>query len=260
MLSYQHGYHAGNLADVHKHSALAALLTYMVQQHPEPLVYMETHSGRGVYDLADAQAQKTKECDAGILSPQIMTRIPESHPYAQVQAITRKRYGQHWYGASPQIARCVLRPTDELHYFELHPQEFAALRMRIKASNIRLYKKDGYAGALSLAGGVSGRRGVVLVDPSYEVKTEYRAAAEFVLKLRQKWPQALVLVWYPLLQAALHKEMLEMLSYDPIAPLWVHEALFPEGAGLRMLGSGLCALGTGSSEVTHLENNIISFT
>jgi 23S rRNA (adenine2030-N6)-methyltransferase len=260
MLSYQHGYHAGNLADVHKHAALAYVIDSLVRENADPLVYMETHSGRGVYDLLDEQAQKTGEAKSGIVPLMASGKLAKQHPYIKVQDITQARYGKNWYGGSPQIARCLLRPQDELHLFELHPQEFAALRMRIKASNLRLYKKDGYAGAMSLAGGVAGRRGLVLIDPSFEIKTEYKAAAEFILKLHQRWHQAVILLWYPVLEAALHEEMLAMLRDLPIATTWQHEMLFPKEAGLRMLGSGLCMIGASASLIANVEKNLISFT
>ncbi len=259
MLSYQHGYHAGNLADVHKHAALAYVLDAMVRDHQEPLVYMETHSGRGVYDLSDEQARKTGEAEKGINFLLASGAIPKQHPYAKVQDITQSRYGKSWYGGSPQIARCLLRPHDELHLFELHPQEFAALRMRIKAGNLRLYKRDGYAGVMSLAGAAAGSRGVVLIDPSYEIKTEYKSAAEFVLKLHQRWHQAVIVLWYPLLEAALHEEMVAMLRDLPVATTWQHEVRFAENSGLRMLGSGLCVIGAQNALIANITKDMASF-
>lgn len=229
MLSYQHSYHAANLADFHKHTMLAETLATLVADS-EPLTYMETHAGRGVYDLTGEEARKTGEAKAGRA---LWETLAVEHPYRQTIAATQTRYGRDWYPGSPQIARSLLRASDRLHLFELHPQEYVALSMRIKAKNIRMHHRDGYKGVLALSPPVP-RRGLVLIDPSYEVKSEYEQAAEFILKLRTKWPEVRILLWYPILEAGLHEAMLERLpegNRDEVA--------FPEESGLRMLGSGM---------------------
>jgi len=233
MLSYQHSYHAGNLADIHKHRLLAETLAVMLRQE-SPITYMETHSGRGVYDLSGAEARKTGEAKEGA---QALAALPEGHPYRDCVAQTKARYGEYSYPGSPQIARLMLRPTDTLHLHELHPQEYAALTARIKARNIRMYKKDGYAGVLALAGRQSGR-GLVVVDPSYEVKTEYDKVAAFIPALKEKWPEVCVLLWYPLLEAGLHAPMLEALC-KAFPDSTRDDITFPETSRLRMQGSGM---------------------
>lgn len=233
MLSYQHSYHAGNLADIHKHRILAETLAEMVQEDA-PISYMETHSGRGVYDLSGAEAKKTGEAKEGA---QALAALPEDHPYRRCVAQTKARYGEHAYPGSPQIARLMLRDADTLHLHELHPQEYAALTARIKAKNIRMYKKDGYAGVLSLANRQEGR-GLVMVDPSYEVKDEYDAVAAFIPALKKKWPEVMVLLWYPVLEAGLHTPMLEVLS-NALPDSTRDDIAFPESSRLRMLGSGV---------------------
>ena len=86
MLSYQHGYHAGNMADVHKHALLALVLDYMVRK-PKPVTYLETHSGRGIYDLTSAEAEKTGEAAAGIL--RVESRLAPDHPYLRALGAAR---------------------------------------------------------------------------------------------------------------------------------------------------------------------------
>lgn len=238
MLSYQHSYHAGNLADFHKHRLLAEALVRLVESGDVPLAYMETHAGRGVYDLASAEARKTGEAREG---QKAFVQLPEDHPYRRCIAETRARYGADFYPGSPQIARLLLRPRDTLHLHELHPQEYAALSARIKAKNIRLYRKDGYKGVLSLAASQTGR-GLVVVDPSYEVKTEYEAVSGFIEKLKERWPDVSVLLWYPLLEAELHQSMLAALEAAFPGGLW-DEVTFPTDSPLRMKGSGIWWLG-----------------
>lgn len=237
MLSYQHGYHAGNLADLHKHRLLAQWLSRMVQD-AESMTYIETHAGRGVYDLASLEAIKTGEAKAGIEQALKNQPISGDDPYLQVVAATKARYGASWYPGSPSIARQILRDQDMLHLFELHPQEFAALKARIRARNIRMYHKDGYQGALSLAK-VGAGRGLVLIDPSYEVKREYDQAAEFIVALHAKWPSAAILLWYPILEAGLHESMIVRLNMAGFANTFHDEVLFAQDSGLRMKGSGL---------------------
>lgn len=237
MLSYQHGYHAGNLADLHKHRMLAEWLVRSTQD-ASPITYIETHAGQGVYDLSGEQARKTNEYQSGIERSLRNEEIPADHPYFQVIAETKKRYGQSWYPGSPTIARQLLREWDFLHLFELHPQEHAALKARIKAKNIRIYHKDGYSGALTIAKTAKGR-GLVLIDPSYEVKSEYGQVVDFVRKLCQIWPQAAVLVWYPILEAGLHEAMIVELNRDGQSVVFHDEILFPTDSGLRMKGSGV---------------------
>lgn len=233
MLSYQHSYHAGNLADIHKHRLLAETLAAMVSDDA-PVTYMETHSGRGVYDLSGPEAAKTGEAKEGLAA---LRALPETHPYRQCVAQTKARYGEQAYPGSPQIARLLLRASDALHLHELHPQEYAVLTARIKAKHIRMYKKDGYKGVLSLAARAQGR-GVVMIDPSYEIKSEYDTVAAFIPELKRKWPVAAVLLWYPVLEAGLHAPMLAALS-AAFPEARRDEAAFSEASRLRMQGSGM---------------------
>ena len=124
MLSYQHIYHAGNLADVQKHALLAWMLDYLTQKD-KPLSYIETHAGRGLYDLTSPEAVKTGEATAGIA--RIEARFPPDHPYRRRLTEIRARYGTNAYPGSPMIAALTLRDGDTMHLAELHPQEHRAL-------------------------------------------------------------------------------------------------------------------------------------
>ena len=239
MLSYQHIYHAGNLADVHKHMALAVVLERLMTAN-KPLTYIETHSGRGLYDLTSAEAIKTAESESGIMS--LYKKIPPEHPYAKVLKQIQKERGASFYPGSPYIARSILAKS-QLHLFELHPQEFAALKENIKGAN--LHKKDGYDGAFDLCP-PNPRRGVILIDPSYELKDEYMDAAFFVESVRKKWPEAVILLWYPLLDANNHAEMT---AY--IKDAWKQEVTFKDSKRIR--GSGLLAVNLRPETIKELE-------
>mgnify|MGYP005860626233 CR=1 FL=1 len=230
MLSYQHAYHAGNRADLHKHAALARLIGALTAK-PRPITYMETHAGRGLYDLASPEALKTGEAADGIL------RIsPPAGPYAEALARVRTRHGPMAYPGSPLIARELLRPDDRLHLMELHPAEHAALRRALRAPNVAIHRRDGFEGVLALAP-PQPRRGLVLVDPSYEVKADYAAVAAFAGRLVAKWPEAAVLIWFPILAEPRHGALLSGLA--PLSPV-LDEVRF--GGGRGMVGSGLAGL------------------
>lgn len=229
MLSYQHAYHAGNAADLHKHIALAELLARLTLK-PRPISYAETHAGRGLYDLEAAEAVKTGEAAEGIgrLVPDPAT------PYGRTLAATRAAHGSGAYPGSPWVARALLRPQDRITLMELHPAEHVALRAAMGAG-AAVHRRDGFEGLLALAP-LKPRKGLVLVDPSYEVKTEYAAAADFARRLALKWPEAVTLIWYPLLPAGRHKELVEGLGPLPVLRDEVAFARRPER---WMTGSGL---------------------
>jgi 23S rRNA (adenine2030-N6)-methyltransferase len=238
MLSYQHLYHAGNLADVHKHAHLAWVLDYMTAKD-KPLTCIETHAGRGLYDLTSAEARKTGEAEAGI--GRLEARIAPDHPYRRVLDRTRARWGATAYPGSPLIAALSLRPGDKLNLAELHPQEFAALKSALQGFPGEVVQRDGWDHALA-ATPPTPRRGLLLVDPSYEVKTEYDRAARVISQVARKWNVGVLILWYPILADAPHRPMLDQLRQD-IPGLFVSEVRFPPAReGHRMVGSGLAVV------------------
>lgn len=238
MLSYQHAYHAGNPADVHKHAVLAELLTLLTAKD-RGISYVETHAGRGLYDVSGEEALKTGEAAQGIAQ---VSLNPDA-PYAQALAAVRAQYGQTAYPGSPLIARHLLRPQDHITLMELHPAEHKALTANLPAGQggapnnpqIACHFRDGYEGVLALSP-LTPRRGLVLIDPSYEVKSEYDQVVEFVRALHVKWPEAAIVVWYPVLRAGRHHTLLEGLS--PLKPT-LSAVAFSLKQGRGMTGSGL---------------------
>lgn len=235
MLSYQHAYHAGNLADVHKHAALAWVLDYLTAKD-KPLSYIETHAGRGLYDLAGAEARKTGEAAAGVT--RVQAALPPDHPYLRVLAQIRAARGPNAYPGSPLIAATLLRPQDRLDLAELHPAERAALTAAMQGTGARLHDTDGLALAQALTP-PEPRRGLMLLDPSYEVKADYAALATALPKLARKWNVGILMLWYPILKDARHRTMTRRLQAALPGAL-THEIAFPPArAGHGMTGSGL---------------------
>ncbi len=236
MLSYQHIYHAGNLADVQKHALLAVMLNYMAQK-PKPMSYLETHAARGVYQLDDEAALKTGEAKAGI--GKVAHWFADDHPYKRALAKVQDRHGGKAYPGSPAIAQALLRTEDTMHLCELHPQESAALRQAMRGSNAKVHQKDGFETIMGICP-PSPRRGVLLIDPSYEIKSDYKTLPGWIANLHRKWNVGVIALWYPILRDGTHKPMLSALEDKGFPKVLRHEVEFPPAReGHRMIGSGM---------------------
>ncbi len=240
MLSYQHIYHAGNPADLHKHALLAVMLEHMGEK-PKPMSYLETHAGRGLYDLGSAEAQKTGEAAAGIGAHGAW--FPPDHPYARAVAAVRAVHGEAAYPGSPLIAAELLRAGDGMDLAELHPGEHEALRLAMKGAmkgrGARLHRQDGFEMAMSVCP-PEPRRGLMVIDPSYEVKADYGFIPGFVRKLHRAWNVGVIALWYPLLKDGRHGEMLAALEALDLPKVLKSEVHFPPvRPGHGMIGSGM---------------------
>ena len=235
MLSYQHGYHAGNLADVQKHALLAWTLSEMARKD-KPLSYLETHAGRGLYDLGAAEALKTGEAAAGI--ERVEGWFAPDDPYARALAETRRLHGPRAYPGSPLVAALSLRPQDSITLAELHPREGEALERTLGPLGARIQRRDGAEMALSLTPPVP-RRGLMLVDPSWEVRSDYETIPTLVEQVARRWNVGVLMLWYPILGDARHTPMLARLEAS-FPDALRHEVRFPparEGHGMK--GSGM---------------------
>ena len=235
MLSYQHHYHAGNLADVHKHALLAWVLNYLTEKD-KPLSYIETHAGRGLYDLSTEEALKTGEAAAGIALAEGW--FPPDHPYRQRLLETRAAHGPAAYPGSPLIAALGLRETATLHLAELHPGEVQHLRAAAGPWGAHVYQRDGFETALALTPPTP-RRGLMLIDPSYEVKADYDEVPKAVAAIHRKWNVGILMLWYPVLTSHPHANMLKTLALAFPDALRTEVRFPPARDGHRMEGSGL---------------------
>ena len=236
MLSYQHIYHAGNMADLHKHALLAAMLSYLTLKD-KPLSYIETHAGRGLYDLAAPEALKTGEAAAGV--GRLGDGLSADHPYRRVLDRIRKAHGPSAYPGSPLVAAELLRRGDRMTLAELHPREFAALQEAMAPYGAACRQEDGLHLALS-ATPPEPRRGLMLIDPSYEVKADYGALPPLIRKVHAKWNVGILVLWYPILASAAHQPMLAALEALALPRALRHEIRFPPARdGHGMTGSGM---------------------
>jgi 23S rRNA (adenine2030-N6)-methyltransferase len=208
MLSYQHAYHAGSRVDIHKHDILARVLE-LLRKEKTQLSYLETHAGRAIYNLGAKEADKTGEAALGWLklvqNKNLLSKLSPSY----IEAVRTLNKGKLMprYPGSPLIAAHILRPHDKIRLFELHPTENTALRKNMADDKrVTMEKRDGLEGVLA---NIPKGKGVVLVDPSYEVKSDYDAIAEFVTELHKRWPQGVILAWVPMLTANRHGVMVE---------------------------------------------------
>ena len=235
MLSYQHQYHAANAADVHKHALLCTMLDRLAQK-PKPLSYIETHAGRGLYDLASPEALRTGEARAG--AGALEARFDPAHPWRRRLRETRARFGAQAYPGSPLLAAMSLRAGDSLHLCELHPREHAALVRTMLPWGAHVHRADGFAQAFALTPPTP-RRGLMLIDPSWEVKEDYRAVPRHIAGLARKWNVGVMALWYPVLPDARHAPMLRDLG-AAFPDALRHEVSVAQAVpGRGMQGSGM---------------------
>jgi len=149
----------------------------------------------------------------------------------------RDTFGPRHYPGSPWIARELLRETDQIHLAELHPQEASALRSAIGKSS-KVYQQDGYQLAQSLCPPTP-RRGLLLIDPSYEIKSDYATIPPIIAKLHKKWNVGIIVLWYPVLNSGAHDPMLTALIKNHPDGLCAEVNFPPAREGHRMMGSGL---------------------
>lgn len=200
-MNYRHAYHAGNFADVVKHAALALILEYLKRKDSAFRV-IDTHSGIGIYDLAGDEAQRTGEWHAGIgrlldadLSPGATALLA---PYLEAVATVKGLVKPTAYPGSPAIAQHLTRDQDRMIFVEKHPRDAQTLKDTIAGDErIKVIELDGWT-ALKAYIPPPERRGVVLIDPPFEVPDEFDALARNVVKAYRKWPTGIYAVWYPL--------------------------------------------------------------
>ena len=209
MLSYQHIFHAGNHADLLKHSVLMQVLDSLNKKE-KPYTFFDTHSGSGLYDLQDNRSLKTGEAEKGIGAVAKLAADNSLPPALKRYLDFVNNYLKDGrYPGSPEIERQLMRAQDTLILSELHPQEIENLRenMTQQASSnscpsIQIHKRNGWEMLRALTPPQT-KRGAVLIDPSYEESQDYADAADTILAVHKKWTNGIIMLWYPLLS---HRE------------------------------------------------------
>ena len=195
MLSYRHSFHAGNFADVLKHIVQVEILEHLCKKD-KPFDYIDTHAGAGLYNLKSDHAQKLGEYANGI-GNLAAEKFPELSSYFAAIDACNPSHKLNFYPGSPLIATHFLRRQDNAWLYELHPKDFELLEKNTaKFPRVKTACQNGYAGLLSKLPPVS-RRGLVLIDPSYEVKAEYDDVFSTVEKAYKKFATGTFAIWYP---------------------------------------------------------------
>lgn len=204
MLSYRHIYHAGNFADVFKHVVLVQLLRAL-QRKDAPMFVLDTHAGVGRYDLGTDEAQKNREFAAGVQRT-LECAEPPAAVAGYLDLVRAENAGAdalRQYPGSPRLIRALLRPQDRLALTELHPADFAALKDVFAGDRqVAVHKQDAYQGLKAFLPPKE-RRGLVLIDPPYELKDEYARVAAGLQAAHARWPTGVYAVWYPILSRSL---------------------------------------------------------
>jgi len=241
MLSYQHAYHAGGSADVHKHVALCLLLAHLAKKD-KPFCVIDLYAGEGDYNLAGPAAQKTGEYTSGIARLWGNETPPSANGYMEALRRMNPDGTLRRYPGSPALARAYMREHDALILNELHSGAFPILeRWARRDARIAVHKRDGIEAMVGLTPPKI-RRGLVLIDPSYEVKSEYSVIPEKLAEAARKWSEGAFMVWYPVLKENRHLVLLDGLKAWIDGDVFVAELnLIPEkreggGAGLRGTG------------------------
>lgn len=200
MLSYRHAFHAGNHADVLKHIVLVELLRYLTSKD-KPLVYIDTHAGAGMYRLDLPPAATQGEFRDGIERLWSAEQLPEgARRYVDLVRQFNPGGELRRYPGSPRIASELLRPGDPLWLSELHPSDHAALENEFAGASqqVHIVTQDGFATLRSLLP-PNPRRALVMIDPSYELATDYSQLVAAIGDAQRRFAGGVYAVWYPLL-------------------------------------------------------------
>jgi len=199
MLSYLHGYHVGNHADVLKHTVLAAVLARLLTKD-KPLRYVDTHAGAGGYNLRAAAAQRNREHEGGV--GKLWTAAEPPPAVARWLTLVQRFNGPgalRRYPGSPWFARELLRPIDDLFLFELHPAEHRALKSACADDRrVRVLRDDGLTACIGLVPPPA-KRALLFVDPSYELRDDHRNVIDALVKVHARFATAVAAVWYPVI-------------------------------------------------------------
>lgn len=238
-MNYRHIYHAGNFADVAKHVALLYCLDAL-QRKDAAFFALDTHAGRGFYDLQAPEAQKSGEAGRGV--QQLVAAGFGNPALAQYFGAIRARHGKRLaqYPGSAALMAAALRPQDRAIFVELLPAEARALEREVESrGRVRADIGDGYAALKALLPPAE-RRGLVLIDPPYESIEELKTMLQAFAQAYRRWPNGTYLLWYPIRSAVQRAQVharFEALAIPKM--LCADLTVYPDDAGLGLAGSGM---------------------
>jgi 23S rRNA (adenine2030-N6)-methyltransferase len=244
-LNYQHAFHAGNFADVHKHAVLARIICYL-KAKPAALRVIDTHAGAGRYDLRGAQASRGGEWQEGIA--RLLDRpLPDEvrallAPYLDVVRNLNPGGVLRVYPGSPLVALALMRPQDRLVACELEPRAAASLKAVLRDRRAKALALDGWT-ALGAYVPPKERRGVVLVDPPFEDAADFTRLASALAAAHRKWPTGIYLLWYPIKERDAPDALARRLRKLAMPSVLRCEiTLGPPRADAGLVGSGLIVI------------------
>lgn len=240
-MNYRHAFHAGNFADVLKHLVLTRVLAHLSLK-PAPFRAIDTHAGLGFYDLTASEAGRTAEWVDGWGRlddpfPQAVEDILA--PYRAGVAAVQARHGATIYPGSPALIREALRADDQGVFVELHREDHAVLRERYNGhARTKVLHLDGWT-ALNAMIPPPERRGLVLIDPPYEVPGEIDRLGAHLAKAVAKWPTGVFLAWYPIKNLAAVDHMAATLDTTLTRPALRLDLMIDRPDDTRLTGNGL---------------------
>jgi len=240
MLAYRHLFHAGNFADVFKHVLLTRLLIALGKKD-KPYCYLDTHAGIGLYDLTHEWAQKLGEYRDGIARLWDRDDVPALvQPYMDAVRAENRSGRLRWYPGSPRIARRLLRPDDRAELTELNRDDANALGKLFDGdAQVHVHLMDGYH-ALKAFLPPKERRGLVLIDSSFDRPKEFARLAEALAFAHRRWSTGIYALWYPLMHSsAMHGFERDIAATGIRKILKLELSVLPEGWNESLRGCGL---------------------
>jgi 23S rRNA (adenine2030-N6)-methyltransferase len=249
MFSYRHGFHAGNHADVLKHTVLVQLLSHLLQKD-KPFWVVDTHAGGGLYDLSSNYATRSAEAEGGIHALWKHRGKPDMpaavRSYLDQVIKVNAANDLRWYPGSPQLAAQMLREHDHLRLHELHPTEIELLKDHFAGvkHGVSIHQTDGFDVLKGILPPPT-RRGLVHIDPPYEMKEDYRRVVQVLKDAVPRFETGTYAIWYP--EVARHEahqlpgQLKRLMPAWPKAD-WLHATLRVKAAapgGLGLFGSGM---------------------
>ncbi len=255
-MNYQHAFHAGNFADVHKHAVLTRILEHL-RQKPAAFRVIDSHAGAGRYDLLGPEASRSGEWRDGIARlwrPPFYPRLADKAreraglqswlaPYLDAVAVLNSGGDLRSYPGSPLIAKALMRPQDRLIACELEPRAAGLLKAALRGDRrAKVLTIDGWA-ALGAMVPPKERRGLVLVDPPFEDAADFMRLATAVGGAQRKWPTGIYMLWYPIKARDAPDALARRLKKLAVPKILRSELVLgrPRGAA-GLVGSGLVVI------------------
>ncbi|MDD5267138.1 MAG: 23S rRNA (adenine(2030)-N(6))-methyltransferase RlmJ [Methylococcales bacterium] len=240
MLSYRHSFHAGNFADVLKHLVLIKILEYLGKKD-KPFCCIDTHAGPGVYSLNEDFALKNKEFENGIAKLWLRDDLPESvAAYVKLIKTFNGKDQLSCYPGSPLIIKQFLRSQDRLFLYELHSTEIHILVNTVgKDRRIKVFHADGLKNTIGLLPPIE-HRGLVFIDPSYEIKSDYPLVIETLIHMHRRFATGTYVLWYPVVERSRNRQLERALKKSGIKNVQLFElGIKTDTHELGMTASGM---------------------